>query len=603
MKEKNTKCIITNKVLIQKLNLEGRAKDNNIEKVLSFKKPKPFTINPKLVNRKINNEKGKKKEAFREAFSIIHGINKKISNNIKNYKKWKDENNIFINGYNYYKKINKNLYMKELEQRNYIYGHLINSYAKKGIKVPSNFFYNDIYKGSGLLLCKKSNMEDFFEQETFRIGGKSKKGEKSLKFLGKISNQVEKLFRKRLLNLKGKNSINFSISSDNEDNGKAQLRTKMNKDDYFDFFDKVNSNIDRIEKQEKDIKRLKQLISIEENEHNLFSNNNIKDISNISNNYIDSYNNFSKNKRKINDINNSNSYYNNNDCTSSTIAPKNNSTFNIGKIYENKNNSANNISNLNLGTLILNDSNNINIENYSNSKNILNSLRNNNINNSNRSNESDHDILRTSIELPKKFKTKRISALKFISYNKINKIPIIINKIKNRRKTCLPMKNFTTIDIDDNCNNNKSDKINTNKSIQNNSLLKNNSQPNIKSKSSTINELYEKIVKLHFHPYKKSKNKENINDLCKSLYGDKINGINRNNPKDIINNYFNIRGNIIGSEHNKDIYIKYKELLPNIMKNKIIKNNEQDKIIKENPLIYAKNLYKNKYMENLNKSD
>ena len=40
MKEKNTKCITTNKVLIQKLYIEGRSKDNNIEKSFIFQKTK-----------------------------------------------------------------------------------------------------------------------------------------------------------------------------------------------------------------------------------------------------------------------------------------------------------------------------------------------------------------------------------------------------------------------------------------------------------------------------------------------------------------------------------------------------------------------------------
>jgi len=610
MKEKNTKCITTNKVLIQKLYIEGRSKDNNIEKVLSFKKPKPYTINPKLINRNINNEAEKRNKAYNEALSIMHGLNKKISNNIKNYKKRKEQNNKFIKGYKIYKKINSNIYMKEIEQRNFIFGHLINSYKNKGIKIPSEFFYNDIYKDSGLLLCKKSKMEDFFEQDAIKVGGKSKKGAKSLKFLGKISNDVEKVFKKRLLNIKNKN-INYSISSENEENEEnVQLRNKMNKNDYFSFFDKVNSNIEKINKQEKEIKRLKKLISIEEKEHNLYSkiDNYKKDISNISNNYNDSFENSIKNKRRNNDINNSNSYYNNNDlCTSSTIAPKNNSLFNIGKIYKNKNISENN-SNLNLGTLTLNDSNNINIENYSNTKNILNNQRNNN-NNSNNSNismESEHDNFRISIEQPKKPKKKSISTLQFMSLNKTKKVPpIYINKIKNRRRSFLPMGNFTTINIiDDNRYSNKTDKINTNKSIKSISLRKNNSQPNIKSKTRTINELYENIVKLRFHPFKKSKNEENIKDLYKNLYGDKIKGILKtNNPKDILKNYFNIRGNIIGSEQINNIYTKYKELLPNIMKSRIMKNKEQNEIIKGHPLIYAKHLYDNKYMDYLNKSD
>ena len=618
MKEKN-KNLTTNKILIHKLNLEGKSKDNNIDKVLSFKKPKPFTINPKLIKKNNNNHSENNKEtnarnkAYNEALSIMHIFNRKINNNIKNYKKRKEDNNNFIKGYKEYKQINKNLYKKEIEQRNYIFGHLMNSYEKKGIKLPSNFFYNDIYKESSLLICKKHKMENFYRQDVVRTGEKTKKGAKNIKFLNKLSNTVDNAFKNRILNIKSKyhNNLNSSISSFNEDN--TSLRQKMNRDDYFNFFEKMNSNNEKIAKEEKEIGRLKELISIEEKEHylNKISNlTNTNNISNISNNCIENYSKNKRNNDNINDIflnksnmsiNNSNSFNNNDLCTSSTLAPKNNSISNLERIseYKNKNN-INNNSHLNLGRLSLNDSNNINIENYSNTKNILNNIKKDSNYKSNIIMESNNE----NVKSIKKNYSKRVSSFQFISLNKTKKIPpICLNRIKSRRRSYLPKSYFTTLNIDENhLSYDKFDKLNTNKKI---TLGKSFSQPNLMNKSLKIKEAYEKISLLRFHPFKRTKYGENINDLFKNYYGDNLirSNNNNNNPQEILTNYFNARGNIMGSEHNYDIYSKYKELLPNIMVNKISRSKELNETIKQNPLNYAKAFFKKKYLECDNQND
>ena len=149
--------------------------------------------------------------------------------------------------------------------------------------------------------------------------------------------------------------------------------------------------------------------------------------------------------------------------------------------------------------------------------------------------------------------------------------------------------------------NDKTDKLSTNKKI---SLGKSYSQPNIMNKSWKIKETYEKLALLRFHPFKRTKYGENINDLFKNYYGDKIIRLNKNyNPKEILSNYYNARGTIIGSEQNYDIYSKYKELLPNIMVNKISISKELNETIKQYPLTYAKTLFNKKYMECLRQND
>lgn len=62
-----------------------------------------------------------------------------------------------------------------------------------------------------------------------------------------------------------------------------------------------------MKKEEKEIQKLKELITLEENENQLYCNkkynwnsNSMSNIYNNSNNYIESYNNYSKNNRKAN---------------------------------------------------------------------------------------------------------------------------------------------------------------------------------------------------------------------------------------------------------------------------------------------------------------
>ena len=616
MEEKNSKNKNLNKILLKKLKLEGRAADNNIEKVLSFKKPKPLTINPKLLNNNMfnNDPENNKNQAYNEALRIIHNFNSKFKNNIKNYNIKKEENNNFMKGYNKYKKVNKNN-IEEIEKKNYIFGELINAYSKKGIRVPNQFFYNDIYKESGLLLCKKSKMDDFFEQEVKNKGEKTRKGAKSMKFLQKLSYEVQKVFRKRLLSCKEQKKENVSMSYENESmRNLVKNRTKMEKADYFYFFDKIHSNLEQMKKEEKEIQKLKELITIEENENPLNSNkkyngnnNSMSNIYNNSNNIIESYNNYSKNNRKANKYrgddswnkqnnsnNNSNSYNNNELCTSSTMIPKNNSISYGHKINEKiKKNNLGNVSNINIHSSSL-DENCINIQNFITNKKILNN-RKNNISNIDISQEQENQSLPINLK-----PSKRASTIKIVSLNNPKIVPpIYIGKIKNRRKSFLPIANFSFLNTVENHNANIIDKINTNKSNPSISLRKVNSQPNIIKDKNTIKEIYDSITKISFHPFKKFKKAEKINGIYKKFYGEQIKDFENNakNKKDLLINYFNIKRKIIQNEVNNNIYSKYKELLPNIMVNNIRKNNDIDERLKEQPLNFARALYKNKYLD------
>ena len=624
MKTKDNKNITTNKILLHKIKLEGRGADNNIEKILSFKKPKALTINPKLLDNKKNfDPEDDKNRAYNEALRIIQQFKNDFKNNIKNYNLKKDENNNFIKGYKRYKKINKKLNIEEIDKKAYVFGKLINAYNKKGIQIPFKFFYNDIYKDSGLLLCKRSKMDEYFEEDIKKNGEKS---EKSLKFLKKLSREVQKVFNKRLLNMKYKNKESKSMSYENDEdnmNNQVKNRIKMKKKDYFNFFEKVNVNVKQISKQQKEIEKLKELISKEENKNCLFQNkkynNSMSNIYNNSDIYIESHNNYSKNSRKINtyksyDIlnqqnisnNNSNSFNNNELYTSSTMIPKNNSISIRSKIMENlKKNNLENISHFNLGSSSFDENNNTNNQNYKN-KNISNDTKNNDSNN-NISQENEKK--RISVGNPAR---RRTSSFNIINFNKQKIVPpIYLNRLNNRRKSFLPITNYNNLNKINNIitvnnrNSNKSETIHTNKSINSISMRKVNSQPNLNKSKTSVKDMYESITKIRFHPFKKFKNGEKINNIYKNYYGDKLKNYDKNinNDKDLLKNYYNIKGQIIQSESNNDIYYRYKELLPNIMVNNIRKNKEQNEILKEHPFYFAKMIYEKRYIEPSNKKD
>ena len=626
MRGRINKNNISKRNLLEKLNYEGKEYYNDIDKILTFKKPKVYKIDPKFSEKKNINEEEKDNKAYNEALQIIQKFNNKFENNIKSYHSKKDENNNFIKGYKKYKKINAKMYVKEIEQKNYVFGHLINLYSKKGIKIPHTFFYNDVYKQSGLLLTKRINMDEFFEQEVNTKSRKSRKGAKSISFLERLSNEVGKTFKQRILSLRKNNCNNdfgniASLSYDNNDcqkKKKIKPRVKMSKQDYFFFFDQLNSKINEIERQEKENNRLRQLISFEEKKHFLKHNRN----NNITNNSInESYNfsKYSKNRSNINNFglisqgenktvdtfinnkknispNNSN-YYNNKLCTSSTLVPKNNSLFNTGEDTEKEN-----MLNKNISNLVLLDLNNniLKSEEKIKTKRVLKNVKFNNshINISHRNTESDPENLRISMRMPNKRRNSTI----IINPFKKKQIPsLLFNGTKNRRKTFLPNLNFSLIKTTYNKNDKNKEKIDLSKK---NPMPKNNSQPNIINKKKTINQIYEQVNKINLRPYHKLKNKETLNNLYKNLYGDKINEFDsKKNHKDILTNYYNLKNKIIGSEQKKDIYSKYKELLPDIMIKKIKVSKELNETLKENPLNYAKALYNKNYNDFVDKND
>ena len=587
-KQKNSKNFISNKDLLEKLYNDGKNNINKIERILSFKKPKELILNPRLNRNKNHNDY--ERQTYNEICKSFHQFDKKFKKDIINYNNKKEENNLFIRAYKTYTKINPKMNNpKKIEKRNYVFGNLLNSYEKKGLKFKKEFFNNDIYKESGLLLRKASNLEDYFEKEVHAKFTRSKKGEKNIKFLKKISEQVKKLCKSNINNQSNKN---ISLSFERYDNKNAiTFRRKMNKEDYFKFFKQLKLYQNKIEKEEKEIKNeinnLKELISTEEKNNKLKHDKNTHNNNNNSNNniksYIKSYNNYSKTKNINNHIIN----YNNNKILDkilglSTLTPKNNIFINN---YKNKENT------FNLSPI--NNFNKTKIKNNIKPKKYFNNIKRYNSYNdlSYHSIESKNEYYKFSNS--KRRKMPNFNKLKIISNNYINN--------KKYKKKYFSSRNFSDINTIENISTNKTDKIYANKNI---SLLKNNSQNNILNKTNTIKQsiesIYEKISKINFQPRKTIKNGENIDNLYKNFYGDKIKKFNN---LEVLMNYFNIKENILNSENKNSKYLKYKELLYNKNNNLINITKEQNEKLKENPINYIKALYVKRFKENFDKNN
>ena len=616
----------TKKVLLQKLNEEGKGKFNNIEQILSFKKPKVYRLVSSFDNKK-NNEEQSHNQAYNEALNIIKNFNKQLKSNLNTFHSKKTENDIFIEDYKNYKNTNKKMFVKDDQRKNYIFGNLIDLYNKKGVPVPKNFYGKDAYKDSGLLMITKKNIEDFYDQEIFVKNKKDKEGVKSIKFLQKLSDEVGKIYKKKMLkmqknvksdgNLENNDANSLTYEEYYNQKKEKKEKAKQKKEKYFLFFEQLNSNINEIQKQEEENKKLKELISFEEEKYKYINNSiNNEYNNNISNHFIESYNNSNKKNRNRNRNNNvsflpisnnetqtidtfcnmnkknnsniSNSYYNNNELmTSSTLVPKNNSIFNLEK------NKIKSKLNKNIKNLALSFINNKFIETKINNLKRNNScmnIRDNNLMLNPEKKGISKEIL----------KKRKLSAIEINTLNSEYQIPTLHFgefKKNNRRESFLPKLNFNKLNISsENIIEKQKNKVKKNN-------VRNNSQPNLINKKKPINEIYAQITKININAKKKTNNKD-LENLYKSLYGDKIPKCNRNSiSKEIVKHYYNVKNNIIGNEPKNSIYLKYRELLPDVTINKIKKSNELNQEIKNNPVNYVRALYNKKFLGSDDKKD
>ena len=558
MYEKINRSVPSNRRLIDKLKQEGKPYITELEDALIFKNSLQNTFSQKNINKSQNNSiEGPKRINYSEAMKFIHNFNKKMTKSINSYNQRKRENNYFKNSFGKVKKLNKKIPSLENEKINFIYGGLIKKYDQKGIKITKEFFDKDIYKECGLLMLN-NDINKFYKYDfTSNDEVKEKRAAKNLNFLIKIKRQAQRLYNKKLIESKklqeDEKIIYFNSANKMQNNEQTQTQEKKpenkNKRQNLNIFiNKVNIIIKEIKEEKDEIKKLKKLILAEEKaikiQKKKYQEENFGKILNEEENDI-------SNKRR--------------EKKTKTINPI--MSFQFGKKNKTENNKLNS-----------EESNHFTSKDNIIKENIHNTSQINNLNNQNINQSESTNITHNNIEENRKNKNflsniyshfslsnlmrKRLSSISHLNRsnnsNNSSSLKSIFINLKKKRRASLKVRNL--------------------------------------KKSLTVADTYEKISNLDFISYKKNTNKrrEKVKELLKKYYGKKYQEFNKkNNHIKILNNYIRLREEILNSEK-KLTFVKYKNDLPLLMKNRIETNLQQNEKLKNYGNIFIQSFYDKK---------
>ena len=558
MYEKINRSVPSNRRLIDKLKKEGKPYITELEDALIFKNSLQNTFSQKNINKSQNNSiEGPKRINYSEAMKFIHNFNKKMTKSINSYNQRKRENNYFKNSFGKVKKLNKKIPSLENEKINFIYGGLIKKYEQKGIKITKEFFDKDIYKECGLLMLN-NDINKFYKYDfTSNDEVKEKRAAKNLNFLIKIKRQAQRLYNKKLIESKKLqedekiiyfNSANKMQNNEQKNNQEKKQENKDKRQNLNIFINKVNIIIKEIKEEKDEIKKLKKLILAEEKaikiQKKKYQEENFGKILNEEENDI-------SNKRR--------------EKKTKTINPI--MSFQFGKKNKNENNKLNS-----------EESNHFNSKDNIIKENIHNTSQINNLNNQNINQSESTNITHNNIEENRKSKNILSNIYSHFSLS---------NLMRKR------LSSISHLNRSNNSNNSSSLKsIFINLKKKRRASLK---VHNIK-KSLTVSDTYEKISNLDFISYKKNTNKrrEKVKELLKKYYGKKYQEFNKkNNHIKILNNYIRLREEILNSEK-KLTFVKYKNDLPLLMKNRIETNLQQNEKLKNYGNIFIQSFYDKK---------
>ena len=553
MNEKMHLSAPSNRAIIKKFKKEGMPDIKSIENILFFQRA------DKLKNKfnKINKNKNKENKTdndnninYTEAIRFIYKFNNQMTRSFEDYKSQQKENIYFKNSYKNYKDKEKKMPFIEHEKIIYAFGNLLKRYNDKGLKITRKSFDKDLYKECGLLHQDSNSLNKFYKYNysSSDINIKNKKSRKNIDFLVKIKKQIRGVYNKRIL--EGKklqdNYENIKFFGDNKPKSeefiyKTKIKeSKLKRHDAITFFHDVNFMYKEIDDEKKEINRLKKLILNQEKENILK-----KRIYNEDNKIV-----------KIED----NSYF---------PIHKRNKLKIINPIMSTKfiNNSASSIlSNIEEEKIHINDKKKL----ISEESKIFSTIENQNIKSNNNS----------QINLTKSDSTN-ITQNNLIDINNFS-----LGNVMRRRLSSNPYFN-------------KKRDSNTMRSITINLKRQRRAtifDTKIFKKSSTVDDIYEKISNLDFISYKQNTiaKKDKVNNLLKKYYGKKYQNYNKkNNHIKILDNYIRMKDDIIKSE-NKNSIIKYKDDLPKLIRNKVETSIEQNEKLKNVPEIFIKSFFKKK---------
>ena len=612
--------------LLSRLNEKGKYLLQDLKKILSYKPKEYKSYTDGRNNGPNNNEK-----YIMDLYLIIQKYNKTLEKKMSHYEEKKGENRFFTFLYNGMKLFNNNdLKGKEdIHSTNYIMGNLIPKYEKKHISLDSKFLNRNIFSQSGLLPFTQKQIIKFFDEEIQNNGPNSYKSIKSIKFIEKLYDQIERISKR------------YTIYY-NRNNHNLKIKQEEKKEELNNFINQKKEIQNDIE----DIKILKELINIANSNYQkiikeLNSSSKKKKLKNKNLNfskdkYIIKNKNININSKENKDINNQQNIYNNkktygnkeinldeknknNNNNKENIEIKQIKKNNFIKI-KNRYNRTSSIETFNRFNLLNNrmtESTNFFDFNKTLSKyNIYNNSNNNitlNLNKIKFNNKSDKEILPSFKRNSRNHNNKNLSVL---NNNNINNNTI--DKIDKKNKTTFNFFYYNKNNGNSSINSNlKSDRINNynfktksfnslekknesnstqckpKKKININLTKKNFYQKNEKKldkveslliRKKKIPAIYEELksCKNLLRISNNSNKNSRLEQIFSELYGKELIKLfnERKAPKELYNSYYNMKESIERCHAPETIFKKYRSNMEESLKKKIAKSNDQDDELK-----------------------
>ena len=269
--------------LLNKLDDKGKYLLEDLIKVFSYRKPKPY----KLYVERINYVPNEEEKVIMDLILVIQKYNQILSKNMEYYQEKKKENKYFKYLYEGMQYFNSDLCRKEATSSVNLLGNLISKYERKHISFDSKFLNRNIFNKSGLLPFTQKQTLEFFDFEIKKNGQNSLKSIKSIKFIERLYELIDKMTKRFTLS-------NIRMRIENE-----KIKNREKKAEYLAKLNAYKLHKKEIRHDMEEIENIKKLIKI--------ANDNYERILNELNSKSKSKNKKKKVKIKTKNINKSKS--------------------------------------------------------------------------------------------------------------------------------------------------------------------------------------------------------------------------------------------------------------------------------------------------------
>ena len=176
---------ISNRDVINKIEKNEKLKKSKLIDIFSHGHQKLHQLYSKNENHTYNQDD----EIYIGLFPRIKKYNAICRENIDKYLNKKNENKNFLKQYLGFKKQNKEMCNDEIA---FLYGNLLKQYSDKNLEFTKNFLSGKkLFKENGLLVRKKSDLEDYYHKEIKKNGKHSKNAMRDIIYINSIFDSLE----------------------------------------------------------------------------------------------------------------------------------------------------------------------------------------------------------------------------------------------------------------------------------------------------------------------------------------------------------------------------------------------------------------------------